>query len=509
MLKNSDSQHIKDLRDYAIKCIHGNSEYTIENFKFNINENTKYILFRGKILYDENGNVFRFAGSVTDVTEQNIANDKVKYLAYYDTLTNLPNKISLRENIPELFKAISKNGLRTLVLIDVDNFKYINEVYGHEIGDELIIEIAKRLKKMKSLNDILYYAGAASFALYSDKYVNKIKIGKEAEAINNIIASSYLIKNNKINITASIGISSIPLDSEGTISILQNAEIALNYCKINKKNSFVFFTNDMENNIRRKVTIYNDLITAVKNEQFVLYYQPKVNIINGKIEGMEALIRWNHPTGGIIPPLDFIPIAEETGIIVDIGYYVIKEACTQIRKWHEKGFSMLKVAVNLSIKQLMQIDFVERVEMILNSTEVMPEWLEFEITESLVMKNYENAISKINEFRNLGITIALDDFGTGYSSLNYLSSLPIDSIKLDKTFIDKIIEEEKSKTIIQAFILLAHSIKLNIVAEGVETEEQLCLLKQLNCDVVQGYFFSKPLKPEEFEQFIMKNISEQ
>jgi EAL domain-containing protein (putative c-di-GMP-specific phosphodiesterase class I) len=261
----------------------------------------------------------------------------------------------------------------------------------------------------------------------------------------------------------------------------------------------------MEDSVKRKVSIYNDLITAVENEQFTLYYQPKINIINGSVEGMEALIRWNHPVDGMILPNEFIYIAEQTGIIVDIGYYVITEACKQIKKWHEKGYPMLKMAVNLSIKQLIQVDFIEKVEMILKNTEVMPEWLEFEITESLVMKNYDDAISKINELKNLGITIALDDFGTGYSSLNYLSSLPIDSIKLDKTFVDKIIKEEKNQTIIQAFIRLAHSIELNIVAEGVETEEQLHLLKQFNCDVVQGYIFSKPLNSAEFEKFIVEN----
>lgn len=429
-------------------------------------------------------------------------------MAYYDPLTNLPNKTYFKKIIANTIQSNSIQKTKfALILLDIDNFKSINDSLGHNFGDELLINITSKLKDINNNNYLLSRIGGDSFAFIL-KNVNENKdILHFISQMLTPFKHSIKINDYRIYVTFSIGISLYPNNGADKDILYKNAEAAMYHVKGNGKNNFHFYTNEMNTEIMEKLNLENDLRNAILNKEFVLYYQPKIDTRTGKVIGMEALVRWLHPTKGIVSPLKFIPLAEETGLISKIGEFVLFSACKQTKLWHDLGYYPLRVAVNVSPYQLQRRNLLSKVKSALNYSGLSPEYLELEITESCAMYNFKLTISILNDLRKLGIKISLDDFGTGYSSLGYLKQLPIDTLKLDKSFINNINSSSNEKAIVSNLISLAHDINLSVVAEGVENKHQIEFLKFKNCDELQGYYFSKPIPSNEFENLLKQDKS--
>ncbi|MDF2880323.1 MAG: diguanylate cyclase protein [Clostridiaceae bacterium] len=463
----------------------------------------KWILIRGKAVYDTLGSPIRIAGSITDVTKKKNDDEVIKKMAYYDQLTGLPNR-SLMEKIVEdqILICKDKNESFALLFMDIDNFKSVNDTLGHDIGDALLKEISILIKdKISILNDCSRFGGDEFIFLHRDAFYME-DIVNNAQKILNIFKQPINIKGKEISISASIGIAIYPKDGYSFNELLKNSDIAMYYAKESGKKRYKFYSKEMNTKISKKLKLERDLIKGIKNDEFLVYYQPLIDLSTGNLTGMEALVRWLHPKKGIIPPLEFISLAEETGLIIEIGKKVLFDACKQNAEWQKMGFSPLRVSVNLSAKQFDQQNLVETIEEILCETGLDPKWLNIEITESIVMLDFNFSIKMLNKLRNMGIHVSLDDFGTGYSSLNYLKVFPIDVLKIDKSFLNNVIEDSIEEIIARAIIELAHKLNLYIIAEGVENIDQLNYLKKHNCEMAQGFLFSKPIPKDDFEKLL-------
>ncbi len=437
--------------------------------------------------------------------------EEIKFLAYKDLVTGLPNKMVFYKKFKEKFPGnCLENGIEkgSLLILGLNNFKNINDTIGYDYGDKILKICGAKLKEV--LED-----EATVFKFDSDKFLIFIKNVKEKtflktmiEKILQIFEEQWNVARYKISITVSIGVSIFNYDNNNNPeTIIKNADAAMYKAKELGMNKYVFYNKTISEALERKVEIENCLNKALKNKEFYLCYQPQVNVLNNKIEGFEALLRWNSEELGLVSPVEFIPIAEETGLIIPIGEWVIRTACIQNKKWSEEGYKFDHIAVNISAVQLQQLNFVDTVKKILKETEVKVESFEIEITESTLIKSLDLNIEKLEELKSIGVKIALDDFGTGYSSLNYLKMLPVNRIKIDKSFIDDICTGINEEIIIEGLIFLGHKMNLDIVAEGVELEEQVEILKSKNCDKIQGYYFSKPLKELDAENILKKGLT--
>ncbi len=431
---------------------------------------------------------------------------QVEYIAFHDSLSELPNRAYIRENLQQIVETMRKNNFGALVFIDVDNFKNVNDTLGHNVGDELILKVVYLLKESLKDQDILCHMSIDKFLIINRSSNDELEIAGRVYDLMKKLKNNFDIEEYNIYVTASMGVAMYPKDGVNSDKLLRNADIAINFAKNSGKNTYKFFTEEMKIKVAEEVALQKELRQAVQREEFRVFYQPKINISTGEMEGMEALVRWLHPTKGIIPPYKFIPLAEENGIITKIGEYVMRTACMQNKIWQDKGYKPLRVAINLSVKQLTNNGIVNSIKKVLRDTDLDPKWIEFEITESMVMKDFKHSQNILNKIRELGIKISLDDFGTGYSSLNCLKSLPINNIKIDKSFIDEIVTDKKQSFIVSAIINLAHGIDLKVIAEGVESKEQFNMLEEYNCDEIQGYIFSKPVNREEFEKILNNNV---
>lgn len=432
-----------------------------------------------------------------------LTKEQVKLLAFYDCLTGLPNRNYIRDVLPVILKNVKE--FAALIYIDVDNFSEVNDAFGYDAGDQFIVNVASLLKKMLRSRDMLFHFSVDKFIIFDQESNSELQVAEYICEILKKLNTSFKIDGYDIFITVSIGVAAYPRDSKDYKTLIKNADIAMNHSKKIDKNYFEFFKESLKEEIYEKVELQKELREAVEKNQLQVFYQPKIDTNTGEIEGMEALVRWKHPNKGYIPPSKFIPLAEQMGIITKIGQFVLKTACQQNKLWQELGYKQVKVAVNLSVKQLRGNSFIEFIKNVLKDSRLDPKWLEFEITESMVMENFEQTENLLKNIRDLGIDISLDDFGTGYSSLNYLRALPINCIKIDKSFVDDMLTDEKQNFISSALINLAHGINLKVIAEGVETLEQFKMLKKYHCDTIQGYFFSKPVPQEEFEQLLKNN----
>jgi len=484
------------------KSLYYEVEYRIKN------KEGQYIWMSsvGKTLFDRDGDPYRLACSNKDITEVKEYEEKLEYIAYHDYLTGLPNRQYLYNKFKNDF--IDKNDSLmegAILFIDLDNFKFINDTMGHGTGDDLIIATGKRLKAMKNKDNFLVRLGGDEF-IFGIKNVNNLKeIELFAKAILKRLSSPFEIKENKLQITASIGIAMFPKDGLTIDELLKKADIAMYQSKYGRKNRFTFFNDDMNKGILERMRIEKYLRTALVNNEFLLYYQPQVEISSGRITSFEALIRWNSPKLGFVSPNDFIMIAEENQMIIEIGAWVMKTACQFIKELNDTQENNCYISVNVSVLQFLQSDFIDSVFKVLEETKLEPQYLELEITESIYIENYEVICKKLIEFREKGIKIALDDFGKGYSSLSYLKELPIDTLKIDKIFIDSICEDEQ-KSLVDNIIKMGHKMELNIIAEGVETKEQHEYLKVCKCNKIQGYFFSRPVPKEVAMKLIYENF---
>lgn len=435
-------------------------------------------------------------GSVIDITEQKMAEEKIKHMAYYDALTGLPNRYQFTSHYQE---TMANREIKTaaILFLDLDRFKLINDTLGHDMGDLLLKKVSERLKDCILPDDCLARLGGDEFILFQPN-VNQEGALKTAEKILSRLNEPFLLNEYEMYVTPSLGISQYPQDGDDIGILIKKADLAMHQAKRMGKNNYQFYEKRSMEQINDRLELEKDLRKALEREEFILFYQPKLDIFTGKIVGVEALIRWQHPQKGMISPAQFIPLAEETGMIIPIGEWVLRKACLDAKAFREAGFPPLVVSVNLSLQQFFQPNFSQMVGQVLTETEMPPELLELEITESMMIDTH-HALMIVRELRKFGVRISLDDFGTGYSSLHYLKQFPIDKLKIDQSFIRDCLVNSNNATIVKTIIAMAHQLQLEINAEGVETKEQLLFLQQNDCHEVQGYLFSKPLPIEEIQ----------
>ncbi|MBU5592477.1 EAL domain-containing protein [Clostridium sp. MSJ-4] len=497
---------IKELQDH-ITGNSDNKEYYQSEFRIKTKYGKyKWVNSRGKIIRDSDGNAIKMAGSITDINEKKESQEKIRYLAYYDPLTNLPNRLWLKEKLNEIIEESGKNNEKfALLFIDIDNFKMINDILGHDFGDDVMKGISSTINQKLPPAAIMGRNGGDEFMVILKNTSHLKEVCALCHNILEPFKTSINIKDTNIYTGISMGICIYPFDGSTPKELLRNSDAALYHAKKNGKNQYCVFNKTMAEEIIRKGTIEKGLREALINNEFIMYYQPQLDIKTGKIGGYEALIRWNSKELGWVSPGEFIPVAEESGIIRDIGFWVIKDVCRQIRIWKEKNLKLSSIAINISPIQLHESRFIENMLYILQSEGLSPEDLEIEITENVLINFYDKNILVLNRLKDLNFSVALDDFGTGYSSLNYLRVMPINKLKIDKSFIDFI---EKDKNITEGIIELSHNMGIEVVAEGVETQGQVSILESMSCDKIQGYYFSKPLSAEEVEIFAdPKNVS--
>ncbi|MGQ0762138.1 MAG: putative bifunctional diguanylate cyclase/phosphodiesterase [Acidobacteriota bacterium] len=417
---------------------------------------------------------------------------ELEYLAYHDRLTGLPNRTLFVDYCHAAVAAAQASGhLTGVALVSLDRFKHINDTLGHFAADQLLKDVAARFENLLDGTVTVARFEGANFAIL----LNSIRASREIEevcrSIRELLNPPFEVTNQEVYLTASIGIS-LTSDNGNGVSILQNAGAALHRAKTTGGDNYKFYTADMNASALTRLSLETSLRRAIDNREFVTFYQPVVNLSSGEIVGLEALVRWQHPERGLLPPVEFLGLAESTGLIVDISECVLRTACLQTRQWQEQGREKLRVAVNLSARHFRQKDLVERIVNIVRETRLNPESLELELTESSIMENPESAAEILREIRSLGIAVAIDDFGTGYSSMSYLKRFCIDTLKIDRSFVKGVATDTHDAALVRAMITLAHDLDLRVVAEGIETEAQLAFLNQLRCEDGQGYLFAKP-----------------
>jgi diguanylate cyclase (GGDEF)-like protein len=432
--------------------------------------------------------------------------EQIRQIAYFDEVTSLPNRHYFMQKFKEILNSNSLyNKSSALIFLDLDEFKRINDTLGHDKGDYLLKEFAIRLKATIPTNSIAGRFGGDEFLILVPEFDNIKELEVICSNLLNMLKEPFIIDYSLNCVTTSIGISIAPIDGEKTEVLLKNADTAMYMAKEQGKNQYCFFSYSMGEDLLKKITIENKLRNALENEEFELYYQPQINLFNGKIEGMEVLIRWNNEELGFVPPNTFIPIAEKTGLIVPICKWVLETACKQNKLWLDRGLSYNSIAINVSCIQFIRPNFLDNVKDILTSEKLPSNFLDIEITEGLLMDSTEDNINKLKNLKAMGVKISLDDFGTGYSSLNYLRQLPVDVLKIDKSLVQEICDKIDQRLIVEVIIELSHKLGYKVIAEGVETKEQLKLLKEMCCDIGQGYYFSKPVTAEKIEALLMSN----
>ena len=486
--------------------IRGKTLHYQSSVKINFNGGgSRWVLIRGKSLRDKEGVATKISGSVTDITGQKDFEEKINKLKYYDILTDIPNRnlfINTLEN--EIIRAKDEDIKHAVLFIDLDNFKEINDTLGHDYGDKLLKNVAISLTDSMREEDLVSRVGGDEFFILMRNIVDYSDISSFCEKLLNLLNCEISIDNKHVYTSASIGIAVFPDDGSKTNMLLKNADTAMYSAKYSGKAKYSFFNKSMSDVVVRRVEIEKGLRKAIKNNELEIHYQPQIDIVNNKIKGFEALLRWNSPELGRISPAEFIPVAEQSGLIIPMGDWLIKTVYLQNNLWKSKGYLYDTIAINLSAIQLQNEKFEETLKNIIAETSIDPKFVELEITETILMKDFENSIKLLTEIRALGINVALDDFGTGYSSLSYLKQLPINTLKIDKSFIDNIVTNERERAIVDGIIQLAQKIDLDVIAEGAESKEQIRLLKSMGCNQIQGYYFSRPLPPDEIEERFLK-----
>ncbi|MFZ1036106.1 MAG: EAL domain-containing protein [Smithella sp.] len=456
---------------------------------------------------DKEGMVCGFRGVGHDITERKEAERKIQYQATHDALTGLPNRLMFSQLLNQAIKSARRYKRQFAVLfLDLDRFKIINDTMGHDAGDELLQEIAARLKNTLRAVDITARLGGDEFVILIDEVSDISNVSTVAHKILNSIIKSLTIMKQECRVTASIGISIYPKDAEDEQSLMKNADMAMYLAKEEGKNNYQFYSEDIQSKSLERLSIEKNLRFALERNELSLHYQAKLDFKTDVITGVEALLRWQNQYLGSVTPTQFITVAEETGLIVPIGRWVMKTACQQNVAWQREGLPPVCMAVNLSLRQLTDDNLINDIRAALNDSGMAPNLLELEITESMVMHNPVRMISILAKIKSMGVRLAIDDFGTGYSSLAQIKHFPIDTLKVDRSFIRNIPQDAEDKAITEAIIAMGKTLSLTVVAEGVETQEQLNFLREHSCDEMQGYHFSKPIAPEQFADLLRKHV---
>jgi len=453
------------------------------------------------------GQVVGVYSIVRDITERKQAEWQMNHMAHHDELTGLPNRRLFEQQLVKAIAEHRQDGQSAAVLfLDIDRFKLVNDSQGHDVGDLLLRSVADRLREAVKQTGIVARLGGDEFSVLLTGGVSRENAQAIAAQVNREIDIPFSLRGKDLHITASIGIALYPEDGDSLITLMKNADTAMYAAKENGKNTFHFYDLSMNDSLFERVQLENELRKALDRGEFYLVYQPQVELASGKVVGVEALIRWQHSSKGLISPAEFIPLAEETGMIVPIGEWALRTACTLAKRWSQSEVGPLRMSVNLSSRQFVSPDFAESVKRVVRETAVPPEILDLEITESMTM-DVSRTIETLRQLKKLGVSISIDDFGTGYSSLSYLKNFPVDRLKIDQSFVRQMHSETKDRSIVATIISLAHNLNLHVVAEGVETQSQSEFLAQQGCDEMQGYYISKPLKAFDVESFIAARIA--
>lgn len=498
-----DDERRPVVQNYLDKALHG--EVQIFDFEVNKEGNRKFFnVTIVPIIIDNEIDGAYVIGK--DITDEKMVQERNAFLAHHDELTGLPNRRWMEQKIQESLKSKNGNVYDLAVLsLDLDRFKSINDSLGHFAGDELLQQIARRLQ-YNIYNDKIHVArmGGDEFMILCQNVETKDEAIKIAQNILENLKTPFYIQGFELLVTASIGIVVYPPSDTNITQLMKNVDIALYKAKELGRNMYQVYDRSMNQENYKMFVMERDLRKAIMNEEFIPYFQPRVDALTGKTVGAEALIRWNHPKYGLVSPGQFIPIAEETGLIIPIGNWMMKKVCEQLVKWREEGFSLIPISVNISSKRFLQQGFAEEIRMLLEQFELEGKWLEIEITEDSIMRNEEIVQKTLKDLKKMGVNIYIDDFGTGYSSFNYLKAFELDGVKIDQSFIRDISNKPENASITSAMIKMAQHLKLDVIAEGVETKEELDFLLQEKCHFVQGYYFGKPCPIEEFEHIFLE-----
>jgi len=439
----------------------------------------------------------QYENNLEEMVEQRTA--EIEHLAFHDRLTDLPNRTLFADRCAQALASAQRNKRSVgVMLVSLDRFKKVSDTLGHAAGDVVLAEAGSRLQACVSEGDTVARFDGEEFAMLLTQIDLPGDLAEVSAEVHEAFKEPFRLGSHEVYVATSIGISLFPFNGVDSSTILKNAGAALHRAKKQGGNNHQFYAADMNAEAVERLALENSLRRAVENNEFITHYQPVVDLVTSEIVGTEALVRWQHPDLGMLPPAKFIGLAEDTGLIVDIGDLVMRTACAQTRKWQDQGLGQLRIAVNISARHLQQPNFLERIEKILGDTRLDPAYLELELTETSIMENAESGAKLLSEIRKLGVKVAIDDFGTGYSSLSYLKRLPIDTVKLDRSFVSGTTTDPDDAALVMAIITLAHNLRLRVIAEGVETAEQLGFLRLLKCDEGQGFFFSKPVPPDVF-----------
>lgn len=440
---------------------------------------------------------------VLNLTHNRQTQERLGHLAYHDALTDLPNQVLFKDRLKQAIAHSHRSDqMQAVLLLNLDRFKTINDSLGYTAGDRVLQSVGQRLVSCVRSSDTVARFGGDEFAILLTQVRRAQDAAATARAIKEVLDQAFVFDDQELFVSSSIGISLYPYDGVDTPSLLKSAGIALEHAKERGGNSYHFYTSGGTTHALKQLVLESNMRPGLERGEFLIDYQPQVAIHDFQLVGMEALVRWQHPTLGLLKPSEFVHLAEESGLIVPIGDWVLRTACAQNKSWQDAGLQPMRLSVNFSARQFQQPTFISSVTEILKETKIDPAWLELELTEASVMREPEQAIEKLQELRRMGISIAIDDFGTGYSSLSYLKRFPLDSLKIDKSFVTDLCTDPDDAAIIKAIITLGHALDLTVIAEGVETQEQLEHLTALGCDVVQGFLFSQPLSTDAFHELL-------
>lgn len=439
--------------------------------------------------------------------ERQRANDQLSHMALHDPLTGLPNRLLLTDRLNvALSHARRHNQQVALLFLDLDRFKHVNDVFGHDLGDQILREVANRLSGCVRFEDTVSRQGGDEFVIALSEIREDQDAARIADKLLTVITSPFILEETEINLGMSIGIACFPRNGEDAGTLLRNADTAMYVAKDQGRNRYQFFEPEMNMRALERLTLESDLHRAVERNELFLMYQPQLALSTGDVLGVEALVRWQHPSRGLISPGEFIPVAEECGLIVPVGNWVLESACSQHARWISQGLTKGSVAVNISALQFRQADFCDRINDVLLRTGLQPDLLELEVTEGVVMEGIDRVLDKLNRLRELGVTLAIDDFGTGYSSLNYLKQFPLHRLKIDQSFTRGLPDDQGNEAIAKAIIQMGHSLGLDVLAEGIETREEEKHLQTLGCDAGQGYLYARPLSAGDCEEYLRSSV---